>query len=87
MSPSRRSGGLAVSLLNDLIAINETEVVRLKEFIRLMEAGMIEMRGLERGTWVLQNARWISEDRATVERLEALMTKLRDLRQLGSVPS
>lgn len=61
----------------DFIAVNETEIVRLRDVIDLMEAGTFEMRSLERGRWINQNERWISEDRATIQRLEALVRRAR----------
>jgi hypothetical protein len=57
----------------DFIAVNESEIARLRDVIGLMEAGTFEMRSLEHGRWVNQNKRWISEDRATIERLEELV--------------
>ncbi len=66
-----------MSVWVDFVAVNETEIVRLRETIAMMEAGTFEMRSLEGGEWVVQNERWISEDRATITRLEALVARIK----------
>lgn len=63
---------------DDFIAVNETEIAPRKELIAAMEVGTVEMRTLSDGAWIIEDERWISEDRATVERLVVARPKMTD---------
>lgn len=71
----------------DFIAVNESEIVRLREVVAAMQAGVVEMRSLQGGRWVVENDRWISEDRATIGRLEELVERARTEKLVSSPPN
>ena len=76
-----------MSIWDDFIAINETEIVRLRETINLMKAGNVEMRMREGDEWGSQNERRISEDRATIDRLERLIERAKSVVSSAGHPS